>query len=78
MPDEHVKGSAIPYAGYRYQTLHGVKVLVDWLDSPTIFTRVKFECDDRAMGPQGLDDIVAQRPDGKLNYWQIKYTPPKS
>ena len=78
MPDEKVKGSATTYAGYRYQTLQGVKVLVDWLESPTIFTRVKFECDDRTMGPQGLDDIVAERPDGKLNYWQIKYTPPQS
>jgi len=78
MPNEHVKGSATPYVGYRYQTLHGIKVLVDWLGSPTIFTRVKFECEDRTVGPQGLDDIVAERADGKLNYWQIKYTPPQS
>ncbi len=78
MPNEYVKSSATPYAGYRYQTLRGVHILVDWLYSPTLYTQVKFECDDRSVGPQGLDDLIALRPDGKFDYWQVKYTPPEA
>lgn len=78
MPNEYVKSSATPYAGYRYQTLRGVHILVDWLCSPTLYTQVKFECDDRSVGPQGLDDLIALRPDGKFDYWQVKYTPPEA
>lgn len=78
MANEHVKGSATTYAGYRYQTLRGVHVLVEWLQSPSRYVRVKFECEDRAVGPLGLDDIVAERADGKFDYWQVKYTPPEA
>lgn len=78
MANEHVKGSATTYAGYRYQTLRGIHVLVEWLQSPGRYVRVKFECEDRAVGPLGLDDIVAERADGKFDYWQVKYTPPEA
>ena len=38
-------------------------------------TRVKFECDDEAVAPTGLDDIVAERPDDLVDLEQVKYTP---
>lgn len=78
MRNERVKGSATPFAGYRFQSLFGVQVLADWLSSPATLTRVRFECDDKAMGPQGLDDIVAERVDGRFDYLQVKYTPPEA
>lgn len=78
MINERVKGSATPFAGYRFQSLFGVQVLTDWLSSPATLTRVRFECDDKTIGPQGLDDIVAERADGRFNYLQVKYTPPEA
>ncbi len=71
-----VKNSAIIYTAYEYQTLHGVKLLADWLNSPTRYTRVAFEADrDSNETPQGIDDIVGERPDGIKDFWQVKFTP---
>jgi hypothetical protein len=71
----NVKTTAIPAAGYVYQTMQGVNLLCDWLDAPTRYTRVRFECDADEIAPQGLDDLVAERPDGKADLWQVKFTP---
>lgn len=70
-----IKASAIPLAGYIYQTLQGVDLLCDWLDAPTRYVRVRFECDDDEVAPQGLDDIVAERQDGRVDVTQVKFTP---
>ncbi|HDR8974580.1 ATP-binding protein [Burkholderia vietnamiensis] len=70
-----IKNTAIPAAGYVYQTMQGVNLLCDWLDSPTRYTRIRFECDEDAVAPQGLDDLVAERPDGRFDLWQVKFTP---
>ncbi|GJB04945.1 AAA family ATPase [Aeromonas caviae] len=72
---EEIKKKAITAAGYLYQTRQGLKLLCDWLDAPTRYTRVKFECDDDAIAPTGLDDIVAERPDDLVDLEQVKYTP---
>ena len=69
-----IKSAAIPNAGYMYQTHHGVNILCDWLENPARYTRVRFECDDSSIAPQGLDDIVAERHDGTYDYWQVKFT----
>ncbi|MFH0134022.1 NACHT domain-containing protein [Variovorax sp. VaC1] len=70
-----IKTSAIPASGYVYQTMQGVNLLCDWLDSPTRYTRVRFECDEEEVAPQGLDDLVALRADGRRDLWQVKFTP---
>jgi hypothetical protein len=49
--------------------------LVSWLASPTRFLKMKFECSDKSLAPQGIDDIVAWRSDGKVDYAQVKFTP---
>lgn len=72
---EEIKKTAITAAGYLYQTRQGLKLLCDWLDAPTRYTRVKFECDDDAIAPTGLDDVVAERPDDLVDLEQVKYTP---
>lgn len=55
---EEIKNTAITAAGYVYQNRQGLKLLCDWLDAPTRYTRVKFECDDEAVAPTGLGYIV--------------------
>jgi hypothetical protein len=71
-----VKSSAIIYTGYEYQTLHGVKLLASWLNSPTRYKRIGFEVDDDHKAiPQGIDDIVCERHDSKCDYIQVKFTP---
>ncbi|MGK5032893.1 ATP-binding protein [Janthinobacterium sp. MDT1-19] len=70
-----IKTSAIIAAGYVYQTMQGVNLLCDWLDAPTRYARIRFECDEDAIAPQGLDDLVAERPDGRIDLWQVKFTP---
>ncbi len=72
---ENIKSTAIPAAGYIYQTRQGIKVLCDWLDAPTRYIRVKFECDEENEAPQGLDDIVVERSDGLVDLQQVKFTP---
>lgn len=72
---EEIKNAAITAAGYVYQNRQGLRLLCDWLDAPIRYARVKFECDDDAVAPTGLDDIVAERTDGLVDLEQIKYTP---
>lgn len=72
---EEIKNTAITAAGYVYQNRQGLRLLCDWLDAPTRYTRVKFECDDEAIAPTGLDDVVAERPDDMVDLEQVKYTP---
>ncbi|HIF9152450.1 TPA: ATP-binding protein [Photobacterium damselae] len=71
-----VKNSAIIYTGYDYQTLQGVKLLAEWLHSPSQYVRVAFEADtDSNETPEGIDDIVCERPNGVKDFWQVKFTP---
>lgn len=72
---EGIKKTAITAAGYIYQNRQGLRVLCDWLDAPARHARVKFECDDEAEAPTGLDDIVVERSDGLVDLQQVKFTP---
>lgn len=72
---ENIKNTAITAAGYVYQNRQGLKVLCDWLDAPTRYRGVKFECDNEKEAPQALDDIVVERSDGLVDLQQVKFTP---
>ncbi|AZE63059.1 MULTISPECIES: NACHT domain-containing protein [Pseudomonas fluorescens group] len=72
---EDIKNTAITAAGYIYQNRQGLRILCDWLDAPARYTRVRFECDDEAVAPMGLDDIVVERADGLFDLQQVKFTP---
>src|SRR5450830_1836545 len=72
---ENIKNTAITVSGYIYQNRQGLGVLCDWLDAPSRYTRVKFECDDETIAPMGLDDIVVERADGLFDLQQVKFTP---
>lgn len=72
---ENIKNTAITAAGYIYQNRQGLRVLCDWLDAPSRYAKVKFECDVEADAPMGLDDIVVERSDGLQDLKQVKFTP---
>ena len=72
---ENIKNTAITSAGYIYQNRQGLRVLCDWLDAPSRYAKVKFECDVEADAPTGLDDIVVERMDGLQDLKQVKFTP---
>src|SRR5471032_1246275 len=72
---EDIKNTAITAAGYIYQNRQGLRVLCDWLDAPARYARVKFECDNEAVAPMGLDDTVVERADSLLDLQQVKFTP---
>lgn len=73
MANNTIKTTTITWGGYVYQNFVGIQLLCDWLDNPTLYSWVKFEADD-AQSPKGLDDIVAQRSDGSLVLYQVKFT----
>lgn len=66
------KASAIPAAGYGYQTMAGFRVLADWLEDPGRYEWVIFEAME--VGAKGLDDIIAKRADGRMELTQVKFT----
>ncbi|MBD8723055.1 NACHT domain-containing protein [Oxalobacteraceae sp. CFBP 13708] len=68
-----VKKSAIPASGYVYQTLVGIGVLCDWLDSPSLYEWVQFEADE-LQEARGLDDIIIKRSDQLFDLIQVKFT----
>lgn len=72
---ENIKNTAITSAGYIYQNRQGLRVLCDWLDAPSRYVKVKFECDVEADAPKGLDDIVVERMDKLQDLKQVKFTP---
>lgn len=67
------KPTAIPATAYTYQTLIGIRLLCDWLSNPAMYSWVNFEAYEHE-DARGLDDIVAQRPDGLLELVQVKFT----
>jgi len=66
------KSTALPAAGYLYQNLVGLEILLDWLDEPTRFSWVVLECEEADLAPIALDDIVAEYADGTRLYLQVK------
>ena len=71
-PIQKIKPAAIPRAGYDYQDLVGIEVLIRYYRDPDLFEWVVLESDDQEI--QSLDDIVALRRDGSVEYVQVKFT----
>ncbi|TIP52919.1 MAG: hypothetical protein E5X56_33770, partial [Mesorhizobium sp.] len=67
-----IKFSAITRAGYEYQDLVGIEVLIRHYRDPTLFEWVQLESDDPSV--KSLDDVVAKRMDGSVEYIQVKFT----
>lgn len=67
------KKAGIPRAGFDYQDLVAVEVLIDFLQNPNLYEWVQVEAEDPSF--QAIDDVVACRKDGKLEFAQVKFTP---
>ncbi len=67
-----IKPTAITRAGYEYQDLVGIEVLIRHFRDPNLFEWVQIESDDTEA--KALDDVVALRKDGAVEYTQVKFT----
>lgn len=67
-----VKTAAIPRAGFEYQDLAGIEVLLRQYRDPELFKWVLLEADDTLY--KSLDDVVAARIDGAYEFVQVKFT----
>lgn len=67
-----IKFTAITRAGYEYQDLVGIDVLIRHYRDPALFEWVQLESDDPSV--RSLDDVVAKRTDGSIEYLQVKFT----
>ena len=67
-----IKPAAIPRAGYEYQDLVGMEVLIRQYRNPDLYAWVQLEADDSNY--RALDDVVAARKDGSYEFVQAKFT----
>lgn len=67
-----IKRAAIPRAGYEYQDLAGIEVLIRQYRDPDLYAWVQLEADETAY--RSLDDVIALRKDGSCEYLQVKFT----
>lgn len=67
-----IKPTAIPRAGYDFQDLVGIELLIRFFRNPDLFQWVTLESDDPET--RSLDDVVALRRDGSVELIQVKFT----
>ena len=72
MAKVQIKSAAIPRAGYEYQDLAGIEVLIRQYRDPELYAWVQLDADDTAY--RALDDVVAARKDGSFEIIQVKFT----
>jgi hypothetical protein len=72
MAKVQIKSAAIPRAGYEYQDLAGIEVLIRQYRDPELYAWVQLEADDTAN--RALNDVVAARKDGSYEFVQVKFT----
>lgn len=67
-----IKRTAITRAGYEYQDLVGIEILINHFRDPDLYEWVQLESDDSEF--QSLDDVVALRKDASIEFVQVKFT----
>ena len=72
MTKVQIKPAAITRAGYEYQDLAGIEVLIRQYRDPDLYAWVQLEADDTNY--RALDDVVAARKDGSYEFVQVKFT----
>lgn len=70
------KRPGIIRAGFRYQDLVAIEVLVRFYRDRGLYQWVELDSEDPQFG--GIDDIVACCPDGRFDLLQVKFTPDPS
>jgi hypothetical protein len=72
MTQTQIKRAAITRAGFEYQDLAGIEVLIRHYRDPELYEWVSLEADDSNY--RALDDVVAARKDGFYELVQVKFT----
>jgi hypothetical protein len=72
MPKVQIKPAVITRAGYEYQDLIGIEVLIRHYRDPELYAWVLLEADDTEY--RALDDVVGARNDGSYELLQVKFT----
>lgn len=72
MAKDNIKHTAITRAGFEYQDLAGIEILIRQYRDPELYAWVQLESDDANYG--ALDDVVAARKDGSYEFVQVKFT----
>ena len=70
--NKKIKATTITRAGYEFQDLVGIEMLIRHYRDPNLFEWVQIESDDP--NAKALDDVVALRKDGSVEYVQVKFT----
>ena len=73
MPEYNIKNAAITRAGFDYQDLFGIEILIEYFRDPDRYKWVQLESEDGEFG--ALEDVVAALPDGTFEVTQVKFTP---
>lgn len=73
MSELSIKNAAITRAGYDYQDLIGIEILIEYYRDPDRYEWVQLESEDSEFG--ALEDVVAALPDGTFELAQVKFTP---
>jgi hypothetical protein len=68
-----IKSAAITRAGFAYQDLVGIEILIEYYRDPERYQWVQLESEDGEFG--ALDDVVAALPNGTFELTQVKFTP---
>lgn len=58
-------------AGFQYQDLVAIEVLIDFYRDPNLYAWVQLDAEDQAF--RSVDDVVACRPDGLFELTQVKF-----
>lgn len=66
------KGSGHIRAGFQYQDLVAIEVLIDFYRNRNLYKWVQLEAEDSEF--QSIEDVVACRPDGLYELTQVKFT----
>lgn len=72
MVSNPIKPTTITRAGYEYQDLVGIEMLIRHYRDPELYDWVQLESDDSDF--RSLDDVVAARKDGSYELIQVKFT----
>ncbi|MBE0574374.1 MAG: NACHT domain-containing protein [Desulfuromonadales bacterium] len=72
MARSRIKTASIPRAGYEYQDLVGIDILIRHYRDQDLYAWVQLEADDTDY--RALDDVVAARKDGSFEFVQVKFT----
>ena len=72
-PRHSFKRPGLLRAGFQYQDLVAIKILIDFYRQPSLYKWVQVDAEDQSF--RSIEDIVACRSDGLYELTQVKFTP---